>query len=113
MDHIAAPNPAFNNTRPDASSSHAPYRIYNIGNNQPVELMHFIETIEQALGQTARKNFLPMQAGDVLATYADVDDLRRDLGFQPTTPLSEGIAQWVTWFRDYSHRVKNQFTLHR
>ena len=113
MDHIATPNPAFNNAQPEASSSHAPYRIYNIGNNQPVELMHFIETIEQALGQTARKNFLPMQAGDVLATYADVDDLRRDLGFQPTTPLSEGIAQWVTWFRDYSHRVKNQFTLHR
>ena len=113
MDHIAAPNPAFNNTRPDASSSHAPYRIYNIGNNQPVELMHFIETIEQALGQTARKNFLPMQAGDVLATYADVDDLRRDLGFQPTTPLGEGIAQWAAWFRNYSHSVQDQTVLHR
>ena len=114
MDHIATPNPAFNNARPDASSSHAPYRIYNIGNNQPVELMHFIETIEQALGQTARKNFLPMQAGDVLATYADVDDLRRDLGFQPTTPLGQGIAQWAAWFRDYSHNnALNQTGLHR
>lgn len=101
MDHAAAPNPRFDSERPDPGSSRAPYRVYNIGNNQPVELMTFIETIEKALGQEARKNFLPMQSGDVLATYADVDDLRRDVGFEPNTLLADGIARWAAWFRDY------------
>lgn len=105
LDHVASPNPDFDADRPDPGSSRVPYRVYNIGNHQPVELMTFIETIEKALGREAKKNFLPMQAGDVLATYADVDDLMRDTGFEPKTPLAEGIARWATWFRDYSARV--------
>ena len=105
MDHSAAPNPGFDSDKPDAGSSRAPYRIYNIGNHQPVELMTFIETIEKSLGLEATKNFLPMQAGDVPATYANVDDLRRDFGFEPKTPLSEGIARWAAWFRDYAQRT--------
>ena len=105
MDHVAAPNPAFDSGKPDSASSFSPYRIYNIGNHQPVELMTFIETIEKALGREAKKNFLPMQAGDVLATYADVEDLKRDVGFNPKTPLSEGIEHWATWFREYAKRT--------
>ena len=102
MDRVAAPNMDFNSDKPDPGSSRAPYRVYNIGNHQPVELMTFIETIEKALGREAQKNFLPMQAGDVLATYADIDDLRRDVGFEPKTPLCEGIARWTAWFREYA-----------
>ncbi|MBL0166635.1 MAG: NAD-dependent epimerase [Propionivibrio sp.] len=105
MDRIAAANPGFDSSRPDPGSSRAPYRVYNIGNHQPVELMSFIETIEKALGKEARKNFLPMQAGDVLSTCADVDDLRNDVGFAPKTPLDQGIARWVDWFREYAHRT--------
>ena len=102
MDRSATPNPGFDSDKPDAASSRAPYRVYNIGNHQPVKLMTFIETIEKALGREAIKNFLPLQAGDVLATYANVDDLRRDFGFEPKTPLAEGIARWAAWFRDYA-----------
>lgn len=102
LDNIAAPNPNFNTDAPDAGSGRAPYRVYNIGNHQPVELMVFIETIEKALGKEATKNFLPMQAGDVLATFADVEDLKRDVGFEPKTPLSEGIARWADWYRSYT-----------
>jgi UDP-glucuronate 4-epimerase len=105
MDHCATPNPGFDCNNPDAGSSRAPYRVYNIGNHQPVELMTFIETIEKALGREAMKNFLPLQAGDVLTTYADVDDLRRDFGFEPKTPLAEGIARWAAWFLDYTQRT--------
>ena len=104
LDRIASPNPDFDSDNPDAGSSRAPYRVYNIGNHQPVELMTFIETIEKALGCEAKKNFLPMQAGDVLATYADVAELRRDVGFEPKTPLTEGIARWAAWFRSYAPR---------
>ena len=102
MDRVAAPNMDFDGDKPDPGSSRAPYRVYNIGNHQPVELMTFIETIENALGREAQKNFLPMQAGDVLATYADIDDLRRDVGFEPKTLLFEGIARWTAWFREYA-----------
>jgi UDP-glucuronate 4-epimerase len=102
MDHTAAPNPDFDSDHPDPASSRAPYRIYNIGNHQPVELMTFIETIENSLGRQARKNFLPIQAGDMLATYADVEDLKRDVGFEPKVALPEGIARWTEWFQDYS-----------
>ena len=105
MDHVATPNTAFDSGQPDPASSFSPYRIYNIGNHQPVELMSFIETIERALGREAKKNFLPMQAGDVLATYADVEDLQRDVGFSPKTPLAEGIGQWAEWFLDYAKRT--------
>lgn len=106
MDHVAAPNPGFDGDHPDPGSSRAPYRVYNIGNHQPVELMTFINTIEKALGQEAEKNFLPMQPGDVLATYADTESLRRDIGFAPKTPLHEGIARWAAWFRDYTHNKR-------
>ena len=104
MDHIAAPNPLFDGNHPDPGSSQAPYRVYNIGNNQPIELLTFIETLENALVQKARKNFLPMQAGDVLATYADIGDLRHDVGFEPKTSLAEGLANWAKWFREYTQK---------
>lgn len=81
--------------------SRAPYKVYNIGNNQPVELVQFIAVIEQALGKEAKKNLLPMQPGDVPITYADVDDLMRDVGFKPETSIEEGIAQFVSWYREY------------
>jgi UDP-glucuronate 4-epimerase len=100
-DHIAQPNRAEASNHPDPGSSHAPYRIYNIGNNRPVELMHVIATLEKCLGKTAQKRMLPMQAGDVLETYADVDDLMRDVGFRPSTTIEEGIARFVEWYRWY------------
>lgn len=101
LDRVAQPDPAFDTAKPDPGSSYAPYQVYNIGNHQPVELMTFIGAIEQALGKEAKKNFLPMQAGDVVATYADVEDLKRDVGFEPRTPLVEGIRRWVQWYRGY------------
>ncbi len=100
-DQIAAPNPDWDAARPDPSSSPAPYRLYNIGNNSPVELDHFIATIEAALGRTATRNHLPMQPGDVPATCADVDALQRAVGFAPATPLETGIARFIEWYRDY------------
>lgn len=87
--------------QPPSADGQVPYRLYNIGNHSPVALMHFITLIEQALGQTAIKNFLPMQPGDVPATYADVDDLMRDVGFQPNTPIAVGIQRFVDWYRTY------------
>jgi UDP-glucuronate 4-epimerase len=101
MDRVPEPNSTWSGERPDPGSSYAPYRIYNIGNNSPVELLTFIETIERCLGKTAKKNFLPLQAGDVPATYADVDDLMRDVGFKPATPIDEGIRKFVAWYREY------------
>ena len=101
LDRIPQPNPAFDRAAPDPASSYAPYKVYNIGNHQPVELMTFIKTIEDALGQEAQKNFLPMQPGDVEATYADIEELKRDVGFEPKTVLSEGIASWTAWYRQY------------
>jgi nucleoside-diphosphate-sugar epimerase len=100
-DRGAAPNPVWSGERPDPGTSKAPYKLYNIGNNNPVELMHFIEVIEQCLGKTAQKRLLPMQPGDVPATYADVDDLMRDVGFRPATPVQEGVRRFVAWYRDY------------
>ena len=100
-DRIPAGNPDWSSEHPDPSSSRAPYRIYNIGNNQPVELMHLIETLERNLGKTAVKNFLPMQLGDVPATFADVDDLISDVGFKPSTPIELGIERFVRWYREY------------
>lgn len=101
LNRIPTPNPDFNTDLPDPSSSYAPYKLYNIGNHEPIELMAFIETIEAALGKEAKKNFLPMQSGDVLATYADVDGLKTDIGFEPNTSLAEGIAKWVEWYQEY------------
>ena len=102
LDLTATPDPNYNNDQPDPSASYAPFRVYNIGNHQPVELMGFIQTIEAALGQEAKKNFLPMQDGDVVATYADIEALKRDVGFEPKTSLSEGIARWAEWFKAYT-----------
>jgi UDP-glucuronate 4-epimerase len=101
LDHTATPDPKFDTAHPDAGTSYAPYRLFNIGNHEPVELMAFIETIENAVGKKAVKNMLPMQAGDVVATYADVDDLRQAVGFEPSTPLKEGIAKFVAWYKGY------------
>jgi UDP-glucuronate 4-epimerase len=101
LDNIARPNPGWSGDNPDSATSKAPYRLYNIGNNQPVELMRFIEVLEENLGKTAEKNFLPMQQGDVPATYADVDDLIRDVGYQPKTTIETGIARFVEWYKGY------------
>ncbi|MCX7628079.1 MAG: NAD-dependent epimerase [Methylophilaceae bacterium] len=101
LDAIPQGNPAWRGDAPDPGSSRAPYRLYNIGNNHPVQLMHLIEVLEQHLGKTAQKNFLPMQAGDVPATYADVDDLMRDVGFRPATPIEEGVGRFVAWYLRY------------
>ena len=100
-DRVPVPNPDWSGTQPDPGSSSAPYRIYNIGNNQPVELMHLIEVLETCLGRKAEKRFLPMQPGDVPATYADVDDLTRDVGFKPSTSIEVGVTQFVTWYREF------------
>jgi len=101
MDRIPQPDPQWNGQRPDPGTSSAPYRVYNIGNNQPVELLEMISLVEQCLGRTATKHFLPMQPGDVPETYADVDDLVRDTGFRPGTPLQEGIARFIDWYRGH------------
>ena len=100
-DHTAPVNPDWNSDRPDPATSKAPYRIYNIGNNNPVELMHLIGTLEQALGRTAEKNMLPIQPGDVPATYADVAALEQDVGFAPKTSIETGVARFVEWYRSY------------
>jgi len=96
-----AANPGWDHRRPDVASSWAPYRIYNIGNNRQETLMHFIEVLEDCLGRKAVKRFLPMQDGDVQATYADIDDLIRDVGFQPSTSIETGLHQFVQWYRGY------------
>ena len=100
-DRTASGNDAWNGDVPDPGTSAAPYRLYNIGNNNPVELLYLIETIEKALGKTAVKNMLPMQMGDVPATYADVSDLTRDTGFTPATPIEVGVERFVAWYRQY------------
>jgi len=101
VDKPAAGNPAWSGAAPDPASSAAPWRVYNIGNNNPVELLDVVRLIEQALGKKAERELLPMQPGDVPATCADVDDLMRDVGFQPATPIAEGIKRFIGWYRDY------------
>lgn len=102
-DRIAEPNPEWDPTAPDPGTSCAQYRVYNIGNHTPVELDEFISLIENALGKKAIRNNLPMQPGDVPATYADVEDLERDVGFAPATPLETGIGRFIEWYRSYYH----------
>lgn len=97
----ATPNALWNGMTPDPATSFAPYRIYNIGNNSPVELMTFIEAIEKSVGKKAIKNMMPIQDGDVPATFADVDDLMREVDFKPATPIEEGIGKFVDWYRSY------------
>jgi len=101
LDKMPQPNPTWSGDAPDPGSSRSPYRIYNIGNHNPVELMEYICAIEDALGIKAEKNFLPMQAGDVPATSADVQDLIEDVGFRPNTPVREGVRKFVEWYRRY------------
>jgi UDP-glucuronate 4-epimerase len=101
IDKIPEPNPDWSGDSPDPGSSYAPYRLYNIGNNNPVELMDLIETLEACLGKEARKNFLPLQPGDVPATYADVNALIEAVGFKPSTSIQHGVERFVRWYRDY------------
>lgn len=100
-DRIPVPNANWSGQAPDPSTSNAPYQIYNIGNHSPVKLMRLIEVIEDATGKQAQKNYLPMQPGDVPATYADVADLTRDVDFAPRTPIETGVKRFVDWYRDY------------
>ncbi len=101
MDRTASVNPDWSAIAPDPATSDAPYRVYNIGNNEPVELMHLIETIESCLGLSAEKTMLPMQPGDVPETHADIESLERDTGFRPQTSIEDGVARFVDWYREY------------
>ena len=101
IDRPAAGDPSWSGDKPDPGRSAAPWRIYNIGNNQPVEVPQVVALLEQALGRSAQREMLPMQPGDVPATYADVDDLMRDVGFRPSTSIADGIARFVAWYRTY------------
>ena len=100
-DHVATPDPAWDSAAPDPATSRAPYRIYNIGNQSPVELLRFIGLLEENLGVKAQMNFLPLQPGDVPDTLADCSDLERAVGFQPSTPIEEGVRRFVSWYREY------------
>jgi UDP-glucuronate 4-epimerase len=101
LDHVAAPDPDWDSDRPDPATSLAPYRVYNIGNNRPVELLRYIELLEQRLGRRAERNLLPLQVGDVPDTWADAEDLVRDVGYRPSTPVEEGVAKFVDWYLEY------------
>jgi UDP-glucuronate 4-epimerase len=101
LEKIPEPNSLLSGSTPAPSNSKAPYKLYNIGNNHPVELIHFIEVLENCLGLKAEKNMLQLQPGDLSITYADVDDLTRDVGFRPNTPIEVGIERFVTWYRSY------------
>jgi UDP-glucuronate 4-epimerase len=101
IDRNAQPNLKWSSDYPDSATSYAPYKIYNIGNNNQVELLKFIEIIEKILGKKVKKKLLPMQAGDVQSTYADVDDLMKDTGFKPNTPIEEGLRKFVDWYKNY------------
>jgi UDP-glucuronate 4-epimerase len=100
-DHVAGPNPKWSGDAPDPATSPAPYRVYNIGNQKPVELMRYIEVLEQCLGRKAEKNLLPLQLGDVPDTWADVEDLAADVGYRPSTPVEVGVKRFVDWYIDY------------
>jgi UDP-glucuronate 4-epimerase len=104
VDRPPAANPALAGAMPDPGTSTAPWRVYNIGNNKPAELLEVVGLLEQAIGKKAKRELLPMQPGDVPATYADVDDLMRDVGFRPSTPIAEGISRFIAWYRQY-HRL--------
>ena len=100
-DRPAAPDPSWSSDEPDPATSNAPFRIYNIGNNQPVPLLEYVSAIEEALGRESIREYLPLQAGDVPDTWADVSDLERDMGYRPRTPVREGVARFVNWYRSY------------
>jgi UDP-glucuronate 4-epimerase len=100
-DDCAAPNPAWDAARPDPASSNAPFRLFNIGNNSPVKLVEYVDAIEEAVGRKAVRNLMPLQPGDVPDTFADVSELSARTGFKPATPVREGVARFVAWYRDY------------
>ena len=101
IDRPATPDPAWSGDAPDSATSYAPYRVYNIGNNRPVELLRYIDVLQNCLGKKAKMDLLPMQEGDVPATYANTDDLERDVGFRPRTTVETGIARFVEWYKEY------------
>ncbi|NPU90718.1 MAG: NAD-dependent epimerase [Gammaproteobacteria bacterium] len=101
LDHVAQPDPVWSGDDPDSATSTAPYRLYNIGSNRPVELLRYIEVLEGCLGRKAEKNLLPLQPGDVPDTYADVDALVQDVGYRPSTPVEEGVKRFVDWYRTF------------
>jgi UDP-glucuronate 4-epimerase len=101
LDRVAEPNDDWTGEAPDSATSSAPYRLYNIGNNQPVELKHYIKVLEDCLGKQAEQNLLPLQPGDVPDTYADVDDLVRDVDYKPATTVEDGVRRFVEWYREY------------
>ena len=103
LDKVAEPNSAWNGDAPDSATSASPYRLYNIGSNNPIELLRYIEVLEDCLGKKAEKNLLPLQPGDVPDTYANVDALVQDVGYKPSTPIEQGIANFVEWYREYYH----------
>jgi UDP-glucuronate 4-epimerase len=103
LDQVAAVNPRWNSDTPDPASSNAPYKIYNMGNQRPVELLRYIEVLEQCLGKRAQKNMLPMQPGDLPDTWADVEALAHDVGYRPSTDLESGVKQFVEWYLEYYH----------
>ena len=109
MDKIPEPDSTWNRETPDPSSSKAPYKLYNIGNNNPVDLLYFIEILEKYLGKKGTKNFLPLQPGDVPETYADIEDLTKATGFKPSTPIEEGIKRFLEWYRGY-YKTKYEYT---
>jgi UDP-glucuronate 4-epimerase len=104
IDRPAKADPQFSSASPDPGASSAPWRVYNIGNNKPIELLEVVRLLEEAIGKKAKRELLPMQAGDVPATYADVDDLMREVNFKPATAIAEGIARFIDWYRTY-HRL--------
>lgn len=105
-ENVATPNRNWQGAEPESATSTAPYRIYNIGNNQPIELAYLIQLLEEGLGKKAQKTMLEMQPGDVPETYADVDDLAHDIGFRPNTPIERGVAEFIHWFREFGMSYK-------
>jgi len=101
IDRVPEPDPKWSGSRPDPGSSYAPYKVYNLGNNNPVELLRFIEVLEECLDRRAEKKLLPMQSGDMQVTYADIDELFRDVQYKPSTPVEVGLAHFVDWYKCY------------
>ena len=108
LDRPATPNPKWSGESPDSATSKAPWRVYNIGNNNPFDLMNYIETLENALGKTAKKEFLPLQLGDVPDTYADVKALVDQFYYKPSTTVEEGVAKFTSWYHEYTTNHESQ-----
>jgi UDP-glucuronate 4-epimerase len=104
LDRPATPNPEWDSDNPDPATSKAPYRVYNIGNNNPVDLMNYIKALETSLGKIAEKKLLPIQPGDVADTYADVEDLVEQFGYKPTTTVKQGVEKFALWYKEYNEQ---------